>query len=49
MPGTWGFETPDDEIGFAPAGGGARDVQRVLFNLSGFGGNVMSLALERTG
>ncbi len=49
VPETWGFETPDEEVGIAPAGGDARDVRRVLFNLSGFGGNVMSLALERTG
>jgi 3-oxoacyl-[acyl-carrier-protein] synthase-1 len=49
VPGTWGFQTPDEEFGIAPAGGDARDVRRVLFNLSGFGGNVMCLALERTG
>jgi 3-oxoacyl-[acyl-carrier-protein] synthase-1 len=49
VPATWGFETPDEEVGLEPAGGDAGGVKRVLFNLSGFGGNVMSLALERTG
>ena len=48
VPVTWGFVTPDEETGVVPAGGDAREVRRVLFNLSGFGGNVMSLALERT-
>jgi 3-oxoacyl-[acyl-carrier-protein] synthase-1 len=49
VPATWGFAQPDDELGLAPAGGDAGDVRRVLFNLSGFGGSVMSLALEKTG
>lgn len=48
VPSTWGFATPDDEVGLAPSGGDAQGVRRVLFNLSGFGGNVMSLALERS-
>jgi len=49
VPATWGFAKPDEELGLAPAGGDAGDVRRVLFNLSGFGGSVMSLALEKTG
>jgi 3-oxoacyl-[acyl-carrier-protein] synthase-1 len=48
VPDTWGFATPDEELGLAPSGGEAAGVIRVLFNLSGFGGSVMSLALERT-
>jgi hypothetical protein len=32
-----------------PSGGGAEGLRRVLFNLSGFGGSVMSLALEKAG
>jgi len=48
VPATRGFETPDGETGVAPAGGDAQEVRRVLFNLSGFGGNVLSLALERS-
>jgi 3-oxoacyl-[acyl-carrier-protein] synthase-1 len=48
VPATWGFSTPDHEIGLAPSGGDGKRVSRVLFNLSGFGGNVMSLALEKT-
>jgi len=47
VPATWGFATPDDELGLIPSGSDAKDVRRVLFNLSGFGGNVMSLALEK--
>ena len=47
VPETWGFAAPDEALGFAPSGGGQAQVSRVLFNLSGFGGNVMSLALER--
>jgi len=47
VPDTWGFATPDEDLGLAPSGGDASGVRRVLFNLSGFGGNVMSLALER--
>ena len=47
VPATWGFATPDEELGLTPSGGEAKDVRRVLFNLSGFGGNVMSLALEK--
>ncbi len=49
VPPTWGYRQRDDEIGLAPAGGAAGDVRRVLFNLSGFGGSVMTLALERSG
>ncbi len=48
VPATWGFENADAETGIAPSGGDAGDTRRVLFNLSGFGGNVMCLALERT-
>lgn len=48
VPATWGFAAPDDEHGLTPSGGDAKGVSRVLFNLSGFGGNVMSLALERS-
>ena len=47
VPPTQGFAAPDPEIGFAPEGGDARDVRRVLFNLAGFGGSVASVALER--
>jgi len=47
VPDTWGYATPDEELGLAPSGGDASGVNHVLFNLSGFGGNVMSLALER--
>jgi len=47
VPDTWGFATPDEELGLIPSGGDASKVARILFNLSGFGGNVMSLALER--
>ena len=47
VPATWGFSTPDGELGLAPSGGDGKRVSRVLFNLSGFGGNVMSLALEK--
>jgi 3-oxoacyl-(acyl-carrier-protein) synthase len=47
VPATWGFATPDDELGLTPSGGDGKGVSRVLFNLSGFGGNVMSLALEK--
>lgn len=47
VPDTWGYATHDEELGLAPSGGDASGVDRVLFNLSGFGGNVMSLALER--
>jgi 3-oxoacyl-[acyl-carrier-protein] synthase-1 len=48
VPATWGFAEPDEELGLAPAGGDSKDIHRVLFNLSGFGGNVMSLALEKS-
>jgi len=47
VPATWGFSEPDGELGLAPSGGDAQGVRRVLFNLSGFGGSVMSLALEK--
>ena len=40
---------PDPELGLAPSGGDGSDARRVLFNLSGFGGSVMALALERAG
>lgn len=49
VPETWGYATPDDELGLTPSGGDAAAVRRVVFNLSGFGGSVMSLALERAG
>ena len=49
VPATWGFAKPDEELGLAPSGGDGKGVRRVLFNLSGFGGSVMSLALEKTG
>jgi len=49
VPATWGFAEPDGELGLAPSGGDAEGVRRVLFNLSGFGGSVMSLALEKAG
>lgn len=48
VPATWGFATPDDQVGLRPSGGDGKGVRHVLFNLSGFGGNVMSLALEKT-
>jgi 3-oxoacyl-[acyl-carrier-protein] synthase I len=47
VPATWGFAKPDDELGLEPSGGDAKGLRRVLFNLSGFGGSVMSLALEK--
>jgi len=51
VPRTWGFSTPDETLGLTPsnetANADADNVRRVLFNLSGFGGNVMTLALER--
>jgi len=47
VPATWGFAERDGELGLAPSGGEAHGVRRVLFNLSGFGGSVMSLALEK--
>jgi 3-oxoacyl-[acyl-carrier-protein] synthase-1 len=49
VPPTWGYAVRDEQIGLAPSGGAAGDVRRVLFNLSGFGGSVMTLALERAG
>ncbi len=49
VPVTWGFATPDAELGLTPSGGDAKAVRRVLFNLSGFGGNVCAMALERAG
>jgi 3-oxoacyl-[acyl-carrier-protein] synthase-1 len=49
VPPTWGYEVHDEEIGLAPSDGPAGEVRRVLFNLSGFGGSVMTLALERAG
>jgi len=47
VPATTGFRTLDPELELAPAAGPANGVRRVLFNLSGFGGSVMTLALER--
>ena len=47
VPATAGFHAPDPELGLTPAPGAASSVRRVLFNLSGFGGSVMTLALER--
>jgi 3-oxoacyl-[acyl-carrier-protein] synthase I len=47
VPATWGFAAQDDDLGLAPSGGDGAGVRRVLFNLSGFGGSVMSLALEK--
>ena len=47
VPATVGFRTADAELGLAPSAGAASGVRRVLFNLSGFGGSVMTLALER--
>jgi 3-oxoacyl-[acyl-carrier-protein] synthase-1 len=49
VPPTWGFTESDDELGLTPSAGDATAAQRLLFNLSGFGGNVMTLALQRTG
>jgi 3-oxoacyl-[acyl-carrier-protein] synthase-1 len=49
VPPTWGYEVYDEAIGLAPSDGAAGEVRRVLFNLSGFGGSVMTLALERAG
>jgi 3-oxoacyl-[acyl-carrier-protein] synthase-1 len=49
IPGTWGFATQDHELGLTPSGGDASSVYRLLFNLSGFGGSVMTLALEKAG
>jgi 3-oxoacyl-[acyl-carrier-protein] synthase-1 len=47
VPPTWGYRAYDEELGLAPSAAGAGEVRRVLFNLSGFGGSVMSLALEK--
>jgi 3-oxoacyl-[acyl-carrier-protein] synthase-1 len=47
VPPTAGFERLDPEIGFEPRGGDGSSVQRVLFNLAGFGGHVACLALAR--
>ncbi len=49
VPPTWGYEVHDEEIGLAPSDGAAGDVRRVLFNVSGFGGSVMTMALTRAG
>jgi len=49
VPATWGFAQPDEELGLEPSGGDGKGVRSVLFNLSGFGGSVMSLALEKAG
>jgi 3-oxoacyl-[acyl-carrier-protein] synthase I len=49
VPATWGFATPDPELGLTPSAGDAGAVRRVLFNLSGFGGNVCAMTLERAG
>lgn len=49
VPPTWGYQVHDEEIGLTPSGGAAGSVRRVLFNVSGFGGSVMTLALERSG
>jgi len=46
VPATWGFATPDPELGLTPSGGDAGKVRRVLFNLSGFGG-MCAMTLER--
>ena len=48
VPSTWGFTNADAEVGLTPSGGDAAAVRRVLFNLSGFGGSVCSMALERS-
>lgn len=47
LPPTRGFARSDDALGLAPSGGDAAAVRRILFNLSGFGGNVTTLALRR--
>jgi 3-oxoacyl-[acyl-carrier-protein] synthase-1 len=47
VPPTFGYERRDDELGLEPSPGDVSSVRRVLFNLSGFGGSVMTLALER--
>jgi 3-oxoacyl-[acyl-carrier-protein] synthase-1 len=47
VPPTWGFAAPDAELGLTPSGGDAGAVRRVLFNLSGFGGNVCAMTLQR--
>ena len=49
VPATWAFATPDAELGLAPSGGDAGALRRVLFNLSGFGGSVCAMTLERPG
>ena len=47
VPPTWGFTEADDELGLTPSAGDAAAARRLLFNLSGFGGNVMTAALQR--
>lgn len=47
VPPTLGYEVHDAELGLAPSAQAGDAVRRVLFNLSGFGGSVMTLALER--
>jgi 3-oxoacyl-[acyl-carrier-protein] synthase I len=51
VPATWGFAEPDVELGLTPtcfnSASDAAAVRRLLFNLSGFGGSVFTLALER--
>ena len=47
VPPTAGFGTADPELGIAPNSAEARSIQRVLFNLAGFGGHVACLALAR--
>jgi 3-oxoacyl-[acyl-carrier-protein] synthase I len=49
VPATWGFAAPDPELGLTPSGGDAGKLRRVLFNLSGFGGSVCAMTLERSG
>lgn len=47
VPPTAGFAQVDPELGLEPKAADATPIRRVLFNLSGFGGHVASLALEK--
>jgi 3-oxoacyl-[acyl-carrier-protein] synthase-1 len=47
VPPTAGFAQVDPALGLEPKAADATSIRRVLFNLSGFGGHVASLALEK--
>lgn len=47
VPPSAGFQRVDPEVGLEPRAADGSSVRRVLFNLAGFGGHVVSLALAR--